>query len=73
MAAIDRIQHSVPMPEGVQASTSDSGYVEINGPKGSLNRPSNTKVEARAAMGYSSKLTHRGGRRRHWLVLGPLI
>ena len=50
MAVIDRIQHSVPMPEGVQASTSDSGYVEINGPKGSLNRTfQHPKVEVIAS------------------------
>ena len=61
MAVIDRIQHSVPMPEGVQASTSDSGYVEINGPKGSLNRTFQhpRSRSSPAAMGCSSKLTPR--------------
>ncbi len=38
MVKIDRIEHSVTIPEGVTASLSEDGVVSIQGPKGSLSR-----------------------------------
>ena len=38
MVKIDRIEHIVPIPEGVTASISEDGVVTIAGPKGSLSR-----------------------------------
>ena len=38
MVKIDRIEHSVTIPEGVTASLSEDGVVSIQGPKGSLTR-----------------------------------
>jgi len=38
MVIIDRIEHSVTIPEGVTASLSEDGVVSIQGPKGSLTR-----------------------------------
>ncbi|MCH1537561.1 MAG: 50S ribosomal protein L6 [Candidatus Poseidonia sp.] len=38
MVKLDRIEHSVTIPEGVTANISEDGVVTITGPKGSLNR-----------------------------------
>ena len=38
MVKIDRIEHSVTIPEGVTASLSEDGVVSIQGPKGNLSR-----------------------------------
>lgn len=38
MVKLDRIEHSVTIPEGVTANVSEDGVVTITGPKGSLNR-----------------------------------
>ena len=38
MVKIDRIEHSVTIPEGVTAALSEDGVVSIQGPKGSLSR-----------------------------------
>ncbi len=38
MVQLDRIEHSIVMPEGVTASLSDNGDVTITGPNGSLTR-----------------------------------
>jgi len=45
MVKLDRIEHIVTIPEGVSASISEDGVVEINGPKGNLSRQfSNSSV-----------------------------
>ena len=44
MVKLDRIEHSVTIPEGVTANTSEDGVVTITGPKGSLNRTFQSKV-----------------------------
>ena len=38
MAKLDRIEHTVTIPEGVTADISEDGVVTITGPKGSLHR-----------------------------------
>lgn len=38
MAKLDRIEHTVTIPEGVSATIGEDGVVTINGPKGSLTR-----------------------------------
>ena len=38
MVKLDRIEHIVTIPEGVTASVSEDGVVQIQGPKGSLSR-----------------------------------
>ena len=38
MVKLDRIEHSVTIPEGVTATLSEDGVVSIQGPKGSLSR-----------------------------------
>ena len=38
MVKLDRIEHSVTIPEGVTASLSEDGVVSIQGPKGTLSR-----------------------------------
>ena len=38
MVKLDRIEHSVTIPEGVTANISEDGVVTITGPKGSLTR-----------------------------------
>ena len=38
MVKLDRIEHFVTIPEGVSASISEDGVVQIQGPKGSLSR-----------------------------------
>ena len=38
MVKLDRIEHSVTIPEGVNATLSEDGVVTIQGPKGSLSR-----------------------------------
>jgi len=38
MVKLDRIEHIVTIPEGVSASISEDGVVQIQGPKGSLSR-----------------------------------
>ena len=46
MVKLDRIEHIVTIPEGVSASISEDGVVEINGPKGNLSRQfSNSSVD----------------------------
>lgn len=44
MVKLDRIEHSVTIPEGVTANISEDGVVTITGPKGSLNRTFQSKV-----------------------------
>lgn len=44
MVKLDRIEHSVTIPEGVTADISEDGVVTITGPKGSLNRTFQSKV-----------------------------
>ncbi|MGB1355513.1 MAG: 50S ribosomal protein L6 [Poseidonia sp.] len=44
MVKLDRIEHSVTIPEGVTANISEDGVVTITGPKGSLNRAFQSKV-----------------------------
>jgi ribosomal protein L6P/L9E len=38
MVKLDRIEHIVTIPEGVNASVSEDGVVTIQGPKGTLTR-----------------------------------
>ena len=38
MVKLDRIEHTVTIPEGVSADISEDGVVTITGPKGSLHR-----------------------------------
>ena len=38
MVKLDRIEHSVTIPEGVTATLSEDGVVSIQGTKGSLSR-----------------------------------
>ena len=38
MAKLDRIEHTITVPEGTTADISDAGVVTVKGPKGSLNR-----------------------------------
>ena len=38
MVKLDRIEHTVTIPEGVSANISEDGVVTITGPKGSLTR-----------------------------------
>ena len=38
MVKLDRIEHTVTIPEGVSATISEDGVVTVTGPKGSLNR-----------------------------------
>ena len=46
MVKLDRIEHSVTIPEGVTASLSEDGVVSIQGPKGSLTRQfTNSKMD----------------------------
>ena len=44
MVKLDRIEHSVTIPEGVTANISEDGVVTITGPKGSLTRTFQSKV-----------------------------
>ena len=44
MVTLDRIEHSVTIPEGVTANISEDGVVTITGPKGSLTRTFQSKV-----------------------------
>ncbi len=44
MVKLDRIEHSVTIPEGVTANISEDGVVAITGPKGSLTRTFQSKV-----------------------------
>ena len=44
MVKLDRIEHTVTVPEGVTASLADDGTVTISGPKGSLSRTFESSV-----------------------------
>lgn len=44
MVKLDRIEHSVTIPEGVTADISEDGVVTITGPKGSLHRAFHSEV-----------------------------
>lgn len=44
MVKLDRIEHSVTIPEGVTADISEDGVVTITGPKGSLHRAFQSEV-----------------------------
>ena len=44
MVKLDRIEHTVTIPEGVTANISEDGVVTITGPKGSLTRTFQSKV-----------------------------
>ena len=38
MAVMDRIEHRIPLSEGVSASVADDGVLSVNGPNGALTR-----------------------------------
>ena len=71
MVKLDRIEHTIELPEGVSA-TLDGITLKVNGPNGNLEREyhSSTLNSWSNLTKLSSRLTFQEEKTRHLLVLG---
>ena len=58
MVKLDRIEHTVTIPEGVTANISEDGVVTITGPKGSLTRTFESDVIHLFPVSYTHLRAH---------------